>query len=50
MARLEHLLHEALTETTLAQLLISSYPKPISMLHFQDINCNTIELLESCYD
>ena len=31
--RLWYLLHEVLTETTSAQLIVSSYPQPISMLH-----------------
>ena len=31
--RLWHLLHEALTETTSAQLIMSSYPQPNSMLY-----------------
>ena len=36
--RLWHLLHEALTETTLAQPIMSLYPQPNSMLYPQGIN------------
>jgi len=30
-----------LTETTIAQPIVSSYPLPTSMMHSQDIDCNT---------
>ena len=39
--RLWHLLHEVLTETTSAQLIMSSYPQPNSMLFSRGIDCNT---------
>ena len=39
-ARLEHLLYKALTETTSVQLIMSSYPKPLSMLYSWNIDCN----------
>ena len=38
----KHLLHEMLTETTMAQPIVSSYPLPFSMLHSGGINCNTM--------
>ena len=38
--RLWHLLHKALTETTSAQLIISSYSQPNSMLYPQGIDRN----------
>jgi len=38
--RLEHLLYEVLTETTLVQLIVLLYPEPISIMHPQDINHN----------
>ena len=41
--RLWHLLHEALTETTLVQPIMSSYPQPNSMLYPWDTNCNTLQ-------
>ena len=31
--RTEYLLHEVLTDTTLAQLIIALYPEPISILY-----------------
>ena len=42
--RLEHLLHEVLTETTSAQPIVLLYPQLISMLHPQGINCNKLGL------
>ena len=38
--RLWYLLCEALTETTLVQLIVSSYPQPNSMLYPRGINHN----------
>ena len=38
--RLWHLLYEVLTKTTLAQLIMLSYPQPNSMLYSRGINCN----------
>ena len=37
---LKHLLHEALTETTSVQPIMSSYPKPFFILHPQGIDHN----------
>ena len=45
--RLWHLLHEALTETTSVQLIISSYPQPNSMLYSRGINCNNHPAMDS---
>ena len=38
--KLEHLLHEVLTETTLVQPIVSSYPCSFSILHPQGIDYN----------
>jgi len=38
--RLQYLLYEALTETTLAQLIVSLYPQPNSMLYSRGIDRN----------
>ena len=38
--KLWHLLHEMLTETTLAQPIMSSYPWPNSMLYPRSTDCN----------
>ena len=38
--RFQHLLHEVLTETALAQPIVLSYPLPISMIYPWDINHN----------
>ena len=38
--RFQHLLHKVLTETALAQPIVSSYPLPISMIYPWDINHN----------
>ena len=43
--RLEYLLYKTLTKTTLAQLIVSSYPKSISMLYLQGIDCNILKTL-----
>ena len=40
--RLWHLLHEMLTETTLAQPIMLSYPQPSSMLSPQGIDYNNL--------
>jgi len=47
--RLWHILHEALTETTLAQLIMSSYPQPNSMLYPQGIDHNSYLLFSSLH-
>ena len=39
-ARLWHLLYEALTETPTVQLIVLSYPLPMSMQSPEGINCN----------
>jgi len=47
--RLWHLLHEALTETTMAQPIVSSYSLLFSMLHSGGINHNIqYNFKESC--
>jgi len=52
--RLWHLLHEALTKTTPAQPIVSSYSQPNSMLYPQGIDCNRtlylIEFLSTIYN
>ena len=45
-ARQECLLHEALTETTTVQLIMSLYPLPIFIMHPQDIDYNRYKLNE----
>jgi len=43
--RLWHLLYEVLTETTLAQLILSSYPRPNSMLYPRGTDRNSSLIL-----
>jgi len=47
--KLEHLLHEALTETTLVQLIVLSDSCSFSMLHPQGIDYNTSSAITSIF-
>ena len=41
--RLWHLLYETLTETTLVQPIVLSYPQPNFMLYLQGTDCNILQ-------